>query len=62
MASFSIGTGGALASIQQVLLAVDNNGSNTISPFTIDSSGGLTVDTLVGTGSAPLRVTFYDAP
>jgi hypothetical protein len=45
-----------------VLLAVVNNGSNTIFPFTIDSSGALTVDTLVGTGSAPLRVTFNDAP
>ncbi len=49
------------------LLAVDNNGSNTvagsISTFTINSDGSLTPITPAATrGNAPLYMTFYNAP
>lgn len=46
------------------LLAVDNNGSNNISDFIIGAGGVLTAATppTVSTGTAPLYVTFYNAP
>jgi 6-phosphogluconolactonase (cycloisomerase 2 family) len=46
------------------ILAVDSNGSNNISLYTIGSGGALTAATppSVSTGTAPLYVTFYNAP
>jgi 6-phosphogluconolactonase (cycloisomerase 2 family) len=46
------------------ILAVDNNGSNDISLYTIGSGGALTAATppTVSTGTAPLYVTFNNAP
>jgi 6-phosphogluconolactonase (cycloisomerase 2 family) len=44
-----------------VLLAVDNNGDNTISVYTV-AAGVLTPQSPVGTGQGPLYVTFLNAP